>query len=581
MVIFQNKKLWCLLMAMLWCSQSLLAATIKVQSDRNPVAMNESFRLVFEADGSVDDDPDFKALEQDFEVMQQSQGTTMQIVNGQVSQARQWTVVLMPRRSGQLTIPAIAFGKDKSQPVVIGVTKAAVSSEEPNNSVLFFEVSTTSAPETGAAYVQSQVIYKARLFRAVNVANARLSEPVVSGADVVVEKLGDDREFETTRDGRRYVVLERSYAIFPQQSGTVTIDPVTFEGQVVNRARGMFDVFDQGGPIRRVRSESVTVDVMPMPAGEDSQQWLPAREVKLIEEWPEGVDLSQPMTAGEPLTWTLTLIADGLTAAQLPTITPVMPDGLKAYPDQAKQMNDKKQETLIGVRQEKIALIPIQAGEYQLPAIDIPWWNSQTGQREVAHLPARTLRVVAAAGSNRITAGQNSVSESGRVPSPVTAATAASSLSGTNYTWQIVSALLAMGWLMTVVAWLASRRTIEPQHTSELAPLTMNFSVAKSRVKKACLGNYALTAKSALLAWGGGCWPGQPPSTLGQLAQRVTDESLRAQIVALNQYLYGRATVGTADKWDGKVMWQVFERALVQPKAASARQESTLSPMYY
>ncbi len=579
MVIFQNKKLWCLLLAMLLCSQAVLAATIKVQSDRNPVAMNESFRLIFEADGSVDGEPNFKALEQNFEVMQQSQGTTMQIVNGQVSQARQWTVVLMPRRSGQLTIPAIAFGKDKSQPVVIGVTEATVSSEEPNNSVLFFEVSTTSAPETGNAYVQSQVIYNVRLFRAVNVANARLSEPVVSGADAVVEKLGDDREFETTRDGRRYVVLERSYAIFPQQSGTVTIDPVSFEGQVVNRARGMFDVFDQGGPIRRVRSAAVTLDVMPMPAGEEPQQWLPAREVKLIEEWPEGVDLSQPITAGEPLTWTLTLIADGLTAAQLPTITPVMPDGLKAYPDQAKQMNDKKQETLIGVRQEKIALIPVQAGEYQLPAIEVPWWNSQTGQREVAHLPARTLRVAAAAGSNSGAAMLPPLSESEQARPQVSSSAVVTSSNDT--TWRVVSAVLGLGWLLTVMAWWISRRTAEHPREPGRESQMVDVSAVKQRVRKACLENHAVAAKEALLAWGAACWPTHPPASLGQLAQRVSDETLRDEIIALNQQIYGQSTANTPHQWDGNAMWRAFERELKQTKSGVPRADSTLAPLYF
>ncbi len=580
MVIFQSKKmLWCLLMVMLLCTQAVLATTINVRSDRNPVATNESFRLIFESDGSVDGEPNFKALEQNFEVMQQSQGTTMQIVNGQVSQARQWTVVLMPRRSGQLTIPAIAFGKDKSQPVVIGVTEATVSSEEPNNSVLFFEVSTTSAPETGNAYVQSQVIYNVRLFRAVNVANARLSEPVVSGADAVVEKLGDDREFETTRDGRRYVVLERSYAIFPQQSGTVTIDPVSFEGQVVNRARGMFDVFDQGGPIRRVRSAAVTLDVMPMPAGEEPQQWLPAREVKLIEEWPEGVDLSQPITAGEPLTWTLTLIADGLTAAQLPTITPVMPDGLKAYPDQAKQMNDKKQETLIGVRQEKIALIPVQAGEYQLPAIEVPWWNSQTGQREVAHLPARTLRVAAAAGSNSGAAMLPPLSENEQARPQVSSSAVVTSSNDT--TWRVVSAVLGLGWLLTVMAWWISRRTAEHPREPGRESQMVDVSAVKQRVRKACLENHAVAAKEALLVWGAISWPTHPPGALGQLAQRVSDETLRDEIIALNQQIYGQSTANAPHQWDGNAMWRAFERELKQTKSGVPRADSTLAPLYF
>ncbi len=36
------------------------AANIVVRSDRNPVGLNESFQLVYETEGDVDDDPDFR-----------------------------------------------------------------------------------------------------------------------------------------------------------------------------------------------------------------------------------------------------------------------------------------------------------------------------------------------------------------------------------------------------------------------------------------------------------------------------------------------------------------------------------------
>jgi len=579
MVRYQSRAgRWWLCVVMLLLVQPLWAATIKVKSDRNPVAMNESFRLTFEADGSVDDDPDFKGLEQSFEIMNQSQGTTMQIINGQVSQSRQWTVVLMPKRSGRLVVPQIPFGKDKSQSLVIDVTEQAAPTAAANNSALFIEVGAETAMGSEAAYVQSQVIYKARLFRAVNVANARLSEPVISDADAVIEKLGEDREFETTRDGRRYVVLERSYAIFPQQSGTLTISPLTFEGQIVNRSRGMFDVFEQGGAIRRVRSEGVTLNVKAVPATEDKQQWLPAREVQLIEEWPDDIDLTQAVTAGEPLTWTLTLVADGLTAAQLPTITPLMPDGIKAYPDQAKQMNDKKQDTLIGVRQEKIALIPTQAGEYQLPAIEVPWWNSRSGKREVARLPVRTLKVAAVPVDSVATApGVPLAAEPGvTTHEPMTAVIS----SPQDNSWRIVSGVLGLGWLLTAVAWLvvSYRKAGHRNHVDEQA-VQFDFSAAKKAMKQACHRNDAVAAKEALLAWGAVRWFNEAPGSLAELALRV-DEALKTEIENLNRQLYSRSNEVNVDGWQGAELLAAFNSALSHHQRISTVSEPILAPMY-
>lgn len=578
MVKNQNRALtwWCGLMLLLLAAP-LWAATITVTSDRNPVAMGESFRLVFEADGAVDDDPDFKPLEQAFEIRQQSQGTTMQIVNGKVTQSRQWTVVLMPKRAGRLEVPKISFGKDQSEPLVITVNEPAAATAAANNSALFIEVSSEPAADSKRIYVQSQVIYKARLFRAVNVANARLSEPVISDADAVIEKLGDDREFETTRNGRRYVVLERSYAIFPQQRGTVTIAPLTFEGQLVNRTRGMFDMFDQSGPIRRITSEAITLDVQPIPAGVVPQQWLPAREVRLVEEWPAGVDLTQSVVAGEPLTWTLTLIADGLTAAQLPTITPEMPTGVKAYPDQARQMIDKKQDRVIGVRQEKIALIPTAAGEYLLPAIEVPWWNTQTGQQAVARLPARTLTVSAAPSTGvapvpSASVAEVSVGENQLVltqPSPSQARF-----------WQWVSGLLALGWLLTAVAWLMVRNKREPQMGGAVEAATTQpaLSAAKKALQAACHRNDAPAAKVALLAWAAARWPEARPGSLADLAQRVS-ETLRGEVEALNRQLYSHRSEKNEAGWNGQPLWAAFKAESVQQPPAE-RDEPVIAPMY-
>jgi len=498
----------------------------------------------------------------------------MQIVNGSVSQTRQWTLVLMPKRSGRLVVPSIPFGDDKSQPLVIGVTEQAVPTSAENNSVLFIEVSAETATESGEAYVQSQVVYKARLFRAVNVANASLSEPVISDADAVIEKLGDDLEFETTRDGRRYVVLERSYAIFPQQSGTLTISPLTFEGQVVNRSRGMFDVFEPGGQIRRVQSDEVSLKIKAVPATEDKQQWLPAREVRLIEEWPEGVDLTKAIIAGEPLTWTLTLIADGLTAAQLPAISPQMPDGIKSYPDQPRQINDKKQETLIGVRQEKIALIPTRAGEFQLPEINIPWWNSQTAQREVVSLPARTLNVSAALMNDVASVAPLAMAEMAvqdDTPPPVAPQQ--------NSHWQIVSGLLGFGWLLTAMAWWITRRKGKRNSQDENDDVVLDVNVVKKALQRACHEHDAPAAKEALLAWANIHWLDDAPQSLAEIVVRV-DEPFGLEITHLNSQLYGRLGSVDASGWESSKLWQQFEGALSRQARSSSAAEPALAPMY-
>ena len=55
-------------------------------------------------------------------------------------------------------------------------------------------------------------LYTVRLYRRVDVAQAELSEPEL--ADAVIEKLGEDSNYNTVVNGVSYLVTERKYAIF-------------------------------------------------------------------------------------------------------------------------------------------------------------------------------------------------------------------------------------------------------------------------------------------------------------------------------------------------------------------------------
>ena len=106
------------------------AVTITVKTDRNPAVLQESFQLVFEAAGSVDDDPDFSPLEKDFQVLSTSTSTSMSIVNTKITRTKQWRLTVLPLNTGNLVIPAISFGKDNSPQTPLTVTQAATGSTD-------------------------------------------------------------------------------------------------------------------------------------------------------------------------------------------------------------------------------------------------------------------------------------------------------------------------------------------------------------------------------------------------------------------------------------------------------------------
>lgn len=78
----------------------------------------------------------------------------------------------------------------------------------------FIELSADKAE----VYVQEQLILTIQLYFSGNLIRGELSEP--EHPEAIIESLGKQREFARYRNGTRYRVVERRYAIFPQQPGS-------------------------------------------------------------------------------------------------------------------------------------------------------------------------------------------------------------------------------------------------------------------------------------------------------------------------------------------------------------------------
>ncbi|HBM84533.1 MAG TPA: protein BatD, partial [Halieaceae bacterium] len=67
----------------------------------------------------------------------------------------------------------------------------------------------------------------------------------------------EQNSFQRTQDGRPWLVHEVRYAIFPEQSGTLTIPPQVFTGRESSGRRSVFD-FGSGGRQLQRRTEPLT-----------------------------------------------------------------------------------------------------------------------------------------------------------------------------------------------------------------------------------------------------------------------------------------------------------------------------------
>jgi len=546
-------------------SSPAIAEQVQVSVDRNPVAINDSFQLLFTADSSVDGEPNFAPLQQDFDILKQQKSSQSSWVNGNSSSTVKWSLTVMAKHTGVLTIPAIEFGDDQSQPLVLNIVQQTTA-DAAENSDLFLDVKLSA----DQVYVQAQVIYTVRLFQRINMSQATLSEPSLERA--VVEKIGDDKQFNTQINGVNYLVTERLYAIFPQKSGDLTFEPLVLKADVIsgqNSRSRMGSFFNrQSTQTKRITSKVLSLSVLPIPKSFTGQHWLPAEKLELTESWSNN-DLIAKI--GEPITRTITLKARGLTASKLPEIIMVEnQQGLKIYPDKAIMADQENDNGIHAVREQKIAIIPSSGSSFTVQKIEIPWFNTITKKMDVAILPAKTITVSVDSSNTLIKPPQ-------QIPTYDTHQQYASNIDSeikTNSTvnlWFYLSILLAVAWLIT--GYLLYKTKIENKREAlSNKPVKNHLKDNIKTIKLACLENNPKKTLQAVLLW---CKQHHNTAGINDIIA-ISNQPLINEIQALNRHLYAQQNTGD---WDGAAFLQAFEESLLIQKQATKDKE-ILEPLY-
>jgi hypothetical protein len=552
-----------MVLIMLIAVGSQASAAITASVDRPNVDLNESFTLEVEIDDATDLEPDFSVLEDDFFVGQVSKLSNTSIYNGEIRRSLTWTVALMPKNVGTQEIPPIPLGNDQSNSVTITVNEP--SNAPPGEADVFV----TSEVDVDESYVQAQILYRIRIYRAVATRQPSLREPSISGVETLLELAGDERQYESVLNGRAYNVIERVIALFPQESGEIRISPARFEARVLRDGRITG---------RKVfQSDSHTVNVLPIPAPpaeHPDAAWLPARDVQITESWSRPPD---EMEAGEPVTRIIRLEALGQLETQLPTLEAPEVDGVNAYSDQPELGREIGSGGIRGVREDQYAIIGLAGGEIELPAIEVPWWDLDAGEWKVASLPARTLSIKGAAMPPQpvelpVTEPEPAVTEK-----PPAGPTEEETVAVVTF-WQRAAELLGVLWLLTLAAWWWSTRARprkkraprEPQAT----PAHQQQAHILKQARKAAVQSDATEVRHLLLEWSKLQWPDDAPRSIGEFANRV-EEPLADELRRLSAVSYGQGERA----WEGSGLAKALQSVSLRADDATSGRRDPLPPL--
>ena len=440
-------------------------------------------------------------------------------------------MTLRPKRTGQLLVPPLQVGAYQTQSIPLRVAQPSGGAQQPPNPFVFFETSV----DTEETYVQGQVIYAVKLFYTEGTGGEFPREP--KGLAAVIETLERESRYEAEVQGRRYFVLEKRYALFPQASGELFIPPETFVG-----IRG------QGGPFgqrQQVHASSTghRVRVKPIPASFSGDAWLPAKSLALSEGW----SLEPPVfRVGEPVNRQLAIVATGISESLLPSLGSLDAANAKVYADPPSLSKQLGQAGVTATQTTSVGIVPTREGELRLPEIRIPWWNTVADREEVAVIPARAYQVLA--GRGVVTAPP--------VPLPVAAGGEAGAAAGgaASALWQLAAALLGLLWLASSWQWLAARRQLaQLRELGQEAPGPQDPDASRlhRELLAACKGSKAAEAHRLLLAWARARDP-----ALGSLAdlapgQAALAEEIRALEASLYQNSKQQGKKGGKGSWRG------------------------------
>jgi hypothetical protein len=465
------KNLYAFILLAIVATFNVQAGTLSATADRTRLSTNETLTLTVQYDTNTDDEPDTRELEQLFTILGRTKSSSIQIINGDASTATTWSYELMPRKPGTLSIPRFTLNGDSSEAISIEVTAKPDSGTGQNQQNIYAE----TVLDKDHVFVQQQAVITWRLVSRFNISEPQFLPPQIDG--VLTQDLGSRAYQRSSADGTTERVIEQRYALFPQQSGNIVIPPQQFQ-VIVDTPRRTASGFFR--PARsQVRLSTDEKSLVATPADNPKNfAWLPATSLEISQEI-LGTNQAKQATAGTAFTRVIRIRAEGLSAEQLPPAD-MQADGIKVYSENPQLSNNDNAQGVIGLREDRAAIIATKPGKLLLPAINIPWYDIAANQWREAVLPETTIDVLP--GSAPDTSGTGSTGgTSPSAPQKPSNTTATNTNSGSDsnstqqhikqtpadtadeHVWQISTAVLLTLLLVVVIyVYRLQRRTNQP-----------------------------------------------------------------------------------------------------------------------
>jgi hypothetical protein len=376
--------------------------------DKEQVSFGDYFQLTFTFEGSQGGKNFRPPAFNNFMVLSgPNQSTRMQIINGAVSSSISYTYILQPRDEGKFTIGSASIEaegkKYQSQPITIEVVKGTAQprskraeNESPDiRSQIGNNLMIKAVVDRTQVYQGEQITVSYKVYTRVQILSYNIAKsPSFTG--FWSEDLETPKQIQMgneTINGREYAVgLLRKLALFPQRSGTLSLEPMEIEVTVPvrNQSHDFFDnFFDNSRPAQyKTATEPVTITVQPLPSGN-----VPAGFNGAVGLYQMETNLDkQDVKTNDAVTLRVKISGQGnLKLLEPPAIS--FPADLEKFDPKISNSINTQGNRIAGSRTFEYLLIPRHSGDQKIPPFTFSYFDTVKQKFVSLHSPEFVLKV--------------------------------------------------------------------------------------------------------------------------------------------------------------------------------------------
>ncbi|MBQ2394195.1 MAG: protein BatD [Alistipes sp.] len=381
------------------------------------VSVGEAFRIEFSLNAKPDKgtfaSPDFSG----FDVLAgpaTSQGSSVQFINGNMTKSVSYTItyVLLPQSKGTFTVDAASIeveGKQYStQPTQIEVKEGGSQQKASQSSGSHNDMETQAQGQISKDDIllrlslSRSTVYKGepiraalKLYNRVSLADYSVSKmPSFNG--FWTQQLESERKsYRETYEGKVYEVYDLiEYLLYPQQSGTLTIDPIELTAvvQVIVQDNSHYDPFFGGGrEIYNVRRElstpRLTVNVKELPTGAPASFGGAVGKFRM-----EAEPSTTQLAANSASTFNVRISGSGnLAFVQAPTLS--LPTSFEQYQVKSTDSFKYSGSGTSGYRNFEYPFIARAEGEYTVQPVQFSYFDPERKEYVTLSSPEFTFNI--------------------------------------------------------------------------------------------------------------------------------------------------------------------------------------------